>query len=221
MATATVEDYLKRIYLLQQAREGAIVPVGALAEALGVVPGTATVMVQRLARAGRVRYAPYEGVALTDEGSRLALDVLRRHRLVESFLVAVLELDWSEVHEEAERLEHAISEKLLERIDDYLGRPRFDPHGDPIPDASGSLRERRTHPLAEDGPGTRGRVARVLAQDEAFLRFAAEHGLRPGTVVAVLARDRVGGTVTVAPEEGPPVTIGLAAARKILIEPIG
>src|SRR5947199_7770404 len=152
MPTPTVENYLKQIYLEQQAavaelgREDAdaedeLVPMGRLATVMGVVPGTATSMIKALADSGLVAYEPRSGVKLTKGGEQLALHVLRRHRLVELFLVKVVGLDWSEVHEEAEELEHAISDKVLERIDQLLGHPSVDPHVDPIPTAKGTMSE--------------------------------------------------------------------------------
>ena len=139
LASQTVENYLKAIYVAQGAHDDStsLVPMGQLAAALGVVPGTATTMVKTLSDSGLVRYEPYMGVRLTPAGEKLAALVLRRHRLIEQFLVQVLGMNWSEVHEEAERLEHAVSERLIDRIDEMLGRPAVDPHGDPIPGPEG------------------------------------------------------------------------------------
>ena len=142
MASSTVEDYLKQIYLMQPTPSPAeLVSMGKLATAMGVVPGTATSMIKALADSGLVQYEPRGGVRLTHGGEQLALHVLRRHRLVELFLVKVLGLDWSEVHAEAEELEHAVSDKVLNKIDAYLGHPSVDPHGDPIPSAKGKVAE--------------------------------------------------------------------------------
>src|SRR6187200_2807556 len=138
LPSQTVENYLKTIYLAQVADSDALVPMGQLASALGVVPGTATTMVKTLAESGLVRYEPYMGVRLTRAGEKLATLVLRRHRLIELFLVKVLGMSWAEVHDEAERLEHAVSERLIDRIDEMLGRPQVDPHGDPIPTSDGT-----------------------------------------------------------------------------------
>src|SRR5438093_503083 len=151
MASSTVENYLKQIYLQQQAVPDEPVPTGKLADLMGVVPGTATSMIKALADSGLVAYEPRGGTRLTRGGEQLALHVLRRHRLVELFLVKTLGLDWSEVHEEAEELEHAISDKVLERIDALLGHPRVDPHGDPIPSAKGRVPAdaARLHRLSE------------------------------------------------------------------------
>src|SRR5437016_5672128 len=147
MASITVENYLKQLYSEQQRAGGQLVSMGRLASAMGVVPGTVTTMVKALADSGLVTYEPREGVRLTRGGEQLALHVLRRHRLVELFLVKVLGLDWSEVHEEADELEHAISDKVLEKIDQYLGRPSVDPHGDPIPSAKGKVPDSRMESL--------------------------------------------------------------------------
>src|SRR6476659_5765191 len=153
MPSSTVENYVKQIYLEQQAAgaaaHGQLVPMGKLAAAMGVVPGTATSMVKTLADSGLVSYEPRGGLRLTRGGEQLALHVLRRHRLVELFLVKVLGLDWSEVHAEAEELEHAISDKVLERIDALLDRPSVDPHGDPIPSARGDVSDVAQHSLAD------------------------------------------------------------------------
>src|SRR3954465_9540463 len=137
MASSTVENYPKQIYLEQQPLGADLVPMGRLATAMTVTPGTATTMIKALAEANLVNYEPRTGVRLTRAGEQLALHVLRRHRLIELFLVKVLGLDWSEVHEEAQELERAGSDKVLERSDAPRGHPRVDPHGDPIPPAKG------------------------------------------------------------------------------------
>src|SRR5213080_4416056 len=189
MPTSTVENYLKRLYLEQQHSPADLVSMGKLASAMGVVPGTATTMVKALADSGLVEYEPRGGVRLTRGGEQLALHVLRRHRLVELFLVKVVGLDWSEVHAEAEELEHAISDKVLEKIDTLLGRPSVDPHGDPIPTAKGKLAESRHTSLLNCELGQRLRVARVIDQNPAFLQFVNRCGLTPGTPVIVEHRD--------------------------------
>lgn len=221
MATSTVEDYLKAILLLEQGAGGdALVSMGQIAAALGVAPGTVTAMVKTLDKSGQLAYERYSGVRLTDPGRRLALHVLRRHRLIELFLVDVLGLDWSEVHEEAERLEHAMSDKLIDRIDALLDYPSSDPHGDPIPDADGALRSTQLISLAECPPGHSFRVARVSDQDQAFLRFVERQGLKPGTRVAVIERDPLADAVTVRPENNPETTFGREAAAKLWVLPV-
>src|SRR3954449_1974266 len=149
MASSTVENYLKQIYLEQQSLGAELVPMGRLATAMSVTPGAATTMIKALAEADLVTYEPRTGVRLTRAGEQLALHVLRRHRLVGRCLVKVLGLDWSEVHEEAEHLEHAISEKVLERMDALLGYPAADPHGDPIPTSKGKVASPKLASLAE------------------------------------------------------------------------
>src|SRR6476620_6132179 len=142
LPSSTVENYLKAIHQGQTSlsRDQRLVPMGQVASALGVTPGTATTMVKALAESGLAEYEPYSGVRLSAAGEKLAGLVLRRHRLVELFLVKVMGMSWAEVHDDAERLEHAVSDRLIDRIDEMLGRPAFDPHGDPIPDAEGALR---------------------------------------------------------------------------------
>src|SRR5690349_9424186 len=220
MPSSTVENYIKQIYLEQQADPdpAALVPMGKLAVAMGVVPGTATSMIKALADSGLVEYEPRGGVRLTHGGEQLALHVLRRHRLVELFLVKVLGLDWSEVHAEAEELEHTISDKVLDRIDAYLGHPAVDPHGDPIPSAKGKVVELRHDSLA-DCPSERPfRVARVMDQDPGFLQFVERCGLMPGVAVVVQVRDKMADAIWVRPGDRRPIPLGTSAAAKILVE---
>lgn len=221
LASQTVENYLKAIYIAQGATNDAegLVPMGQIAASLGVVPGTATTMVKTLAESGLVRYEPYMGVRLTPAGERLAGLVLRRHRLIEQFLVQVLGMNWSEVHDEAERLEHAVSERLIDRIDEMLGRPSVDPHGDPIPGPEGEL-ERQTYPDLLSAPLERVlTVARVTAQDAEFLRFIEQRNLKPGQRVTIEHRDAASDSVTVRSETGERTTIGTRAASKVLVVP--
>src|SRR4051812_21483304 len=166
MPSITVENYLKTLFTEQQhAGGGELVTMGTVAAAMNVTPGTATSMVKALAESGLVDYEPRGGVRLSSRGEKLALHVLRRHRLVELFLVEVLGLDWSEVDEEAEELEHAISDKVLEKIDDLLHHPRVDPHGDPIPTAKGKIAHRAMVSLSECELNRPMRVARVVDQN--------------------------------------------------------
>jgi len=218
MATSTVENYLKQLYLEQRGGGGEMVPMGRVAASMGVVPGTATSMVKALADSGLVEYEPRGGVKLTRSGEQLALHVLRRHRLVELFLVKSLGLDWSVVHDEADMLEHAISERVLERIDALLGHPTADPHGDPIPTAKGHLHEPRRMSLADcplDMPQT---VARVLDQNPEFLQFAERNGLTPGSTVTVTKREPAAEAVKIRVARREEVSLGMAAAARILVE---
>src|SRR5438128_10035054 len=149
LPSSTVENYLKAIYQGQSTLTGSerLVPMGQVASALSVAPGTATTMVKALAESGLAEYEPYSGVRLTAAGEKLAGLVLRRHRLVEAFLVEVMGMSWAEVHDEAEHLEHVVSERLIDRIDEMLGHPTHDPHGDPIPNTDGTLTPRHLDSL--------------------------------------------------------------------------
>ncbi len=218
MPTIAIEDYLKQIYLAHQLQPNELVSMGALAEAMDVVPGTATAMVKRLAENKLISYEPYSGVKLTRRGQKMALAVLRKHRLIETFLVEALGVDWAEVHEEAEQLEHAISDRLLDRIDALLNYPAVDPHGDPIPDAGGAMRAEPRRRLIDCKAGSTVRIARVLDQGNAFLQFIDSHGLRPGTSVTIKANEPAADSITVKPAAAKSVTMGHAAAAKIMVE---
>jgi DtxR family Mn-dependent transcriptional regulator len=218
MATSTVENYLKNLYLQQRAAVGEMVSMGRLAAAMNVVPGTATSMVKALSDSGLVQYEPRSGVRLTHSGEQLALHVLRRHRLLEVFLVKILGLDWSVVHDEADQLEHAVSDRVLERIDALLGHPTVDPHGDPIPSAKGQLHDPARMSLADCAIGITQRVARVLDQDAAFLKFLERQGLIPGATLTVENREPQSEAVTLRSPHGQELSLGLATAAKILVE---
>jgi DtxR family Mn-dependent transcriptional regulator len=194
--------------------------MGQLASALGVVPGTATTMVKALAESGLAEYEPYSGVRLSAAGEKLAGLVLRRHRLVELFLVKVMGMSWADVHEEAEQLEHVVSERLIERIDEMLGRPTHDPHGDPIPTAEGRLATRHLESLLTCPVGMPVRVTRIADQDPAFLRFIEENDLKPGQAIEVETRDPAADAVTVRGRNRPSIVIGTRAASKLLVEPL-
>ena len=220
MPSQTVENYLKAIYQaeLALAEPTALVPMGQLSAALGIVPGTATTMVKALAESGLVQYEPYTGVRLTAAGRTLAALVLRRHRLVEQFLVQVMGMSWAEVHEDAEELEHAVSDRLIARIDEMLGHPDTDPHGDPIPGADGTLPAAGGDTLLTCPLATPVRVSRVLDQDAGFLRFLEDNGLRPGRMIAVASRDASADAVTVTRDEAGSLTLGTRAASKLVVE---
>jgi DtxR family Mn-dependent transcriptional regulator len=220
LPSSTVENYLKAIFHAQTAagRPDALVPMGQLAGALGVVPGTATAMVRTLAESGLVTWEPYSGVRLTPAGERLAAMVLRRHRLIELFLVQVMGMSWAEVHEEAEQLEHAVSDRLIDRIDEMLGRPAVDPHGDPIPDPEGTLAEPRRVTLLDCPVGTPVTVTRVIDQDAGFLRFIESSDLKPGRRIEVEARDAAADSVRVRAGRDRHITLGMRAASKLLVE---
>lgn len=221
LPSSTVENYLKAIYQHEIALlPDHLVPMGQIANTLGIAPGTATTMVKALAESGLVRYEPYSGVRLTTAGEKLAVLVLRRHRLVELFLVKVMGMSWAEVHDEAEKLEHVVSDRLIERMDDMLGRPTADPHGDPIPGPEGTLRQGtfELQTLLTCPLNTPVRVARVTNQDAAFLRFIESHDLKPGQAVEVEARDEAADAVRIRGKDDRPLTIGTRAASKLLVQ---
>ncbi len=220
LPSSTVENYLKAIYAGQSALAAGerLVPMGQVATALGVAPGTATTMVKALAESGLTEYEPYLGVRLSPAGEKLAVLVLRRHRLVELFLVRVMGMSWAEVHDEAELLEHVVSERLIERMDEMLGRPTHDPHGDPIPSAEGTIPARHLENLLTCPIATPLRVTRIADQDPSFLRFIEGYGLKPGASIEVEARDDAADSVRLGGTNRRPVTIGTRAASKLLVE---
>ena len=221
MASLTVENYVKTIALFAAAGPaGAAVGTGELAQALRVSPGTVTGMLKTLSEANLATYTPYEGARLTAAGQRLALKVIRRHRLLELFLARTLEMSWDEVHEEAEHMEHAASERLIDRIEAFLGYPAVDPHGDPIPRADGSLTEPEGTPLSKCPGGQRFRVVRVMDQDPAFLRYLSECGLDLNATFELVENRPESGAVVCRLSQRS-VALGLSAAAKVLVQPAG
>ncbi|MBL8874251.1 MAG: metal-dependent transcriptional regulator [Phycisphaerae bacterium] len=221
MATETVENYLKAIYALSREAAAGEAAMSRIATVVGVTTGTATTMVKKLTAAKLVRYERFGGVKLTARGEKAAIDILRRHRLIETFLVETLNLDWSLVHAEAERLEHAISPIVLEALDRHLGHPSVDPHGDPIPDSKGGVREGVGKSLTGFAPGARIRVSRIVDQDQQFLAFVARHGLKPGALARIVAADAPAQSIRIEARDHPGVSLAFAAAEKILAEPVG
>lgn len=188
MPSLTVENYVKTIFQISSDQEGKPASTGQIAAALGVLPGTVTSMLKTLDAARLATHKPYEGVSLSRAGRQLALRMIRRHRLIELFLLRTLEMTWDEVHDEAEHMEHAVSDLLIDRIDAFLGHPDVDPHGDPIPRGEAMTmqpRDAETRSLAEVAEGGRFRLARVLDQSSEFLRYLTESGLTLGTVGTV------------------------------------
>ena len=220
LPSSTVENYLKAIYLgcNSLTHPHRLLPMGQLAAALGVAPGTATTMVKTLAESGLVQYEPYTGVALTDAGQKLAALVVRRHRVIELFLVQVMGYGWDEVHDEAEQLEHVVSERLIDRMDEMLGKPEVDPHGDPIPDAEGMVKPQVVQSLLTCPLRTRVTISRVIDQDKSFLRFIESHHLKPGELIEVEARDAASDSVRVKGKDNQRITIGTRAASKLLVQ---
>ena len=194
--TPAVEDYAKAIFSLQ-ARAAEPVATNALAERLGVTPGSVSAMLKKLDEIGLITHVPYRGVRLTAAGRRLALEVIRHHRLLESFLADSLGMPWDRVHAEAEILEHVLSEELEQLIATKLGNPTVDPHGDPIPGADLQLDEPATHSLASLQAGAQGVFVRVSDSEPEMLRYLAECGISPGAPFAVRARQPFGGPLFV------------------------
>lgn len=220
MASLTVENYAKTIYQLTVAQEGRAATTGQIAAALGVAPGTVTSMLKTLDAARLATHRPYEGVALTRAGRTLALRVIRRHRLIELFLMRTLDMTWDEVHDEAEHMEHAVSDLLVERIDVYLGRPEVDPHGDPIPPADAhALRTDDgvvVRSLADCRPGESFRLSRVLDQSAEFLRYLTDCGLALDSLGEVERNPDGAGLMRIR-VEGRGLALSLDAAGKLVV----
>jgi DtxR family Mn-dependent transcriptional regulator len=196
LVSPAAQDYVKAVYVLESRTAGSV-STNALAERLSVSPASASAMVRKLADAGMLEHTRYHGVRLTGRGRRVALEVVRHHRLLETFLVQELGMPWEEVHDEAEVLEHVLSEALEERIAEKLGHPDRDPHGDPIPSAEFELSEQPTRPLEGLAPGDRGQFVRVSDSDPAMLSYLADQGIAPGDPFEVLDRQPFGGPLIV------------------------
>lgn len=216
MASLTIENYVKAIYKLGGPQGDRSAATGAVAEELRVSPGTVTSMLKTLSEGGLAEYVPYEGARLTEQGKVLALRVVRRHRLIELFLVQTLGLSWDEVHEEAENMEHAVSDLLIDRIDAFLGRPAHDPHGDPIPKADGTVAAPNGRALSELVAGDKFKLVRVTDQSADFLRYLNDLGLQIGSEGELLSSRREAGVVTFQ-VRGEKTTVARAVADKLLV----
>lgn len=214
MITKEREDYLKTIYTLQ--RVSSPVRTTDIAKALGVEPASVTGVIKRLAELELLNYEPYKGVSLSENGLKVALEIIRHHRLIELYLVKALEYSWDEVHEEAERLEHAVSELFIERIEAALGYPEFDPHGSPIPAKDGTIEPRDERPLAMLEVGNQGIITRVMDEDPHLLRYLDDLGVKPGESVEVNEIVPYGGPIhlTIAGKEH---SIGKEAAMQVFV----
>jgi DtxR family transcriptional regulator, Mn-dependent transcriptional regulator len=214
--TEAVEDYVKAIYSLQHGSEDAV-STSALAERLEVTPGSASGMVKKLAGLGLVDHVPYRGVILTALGRRLALEVLRHHRLLELYLTEAFGMPWDQIHAEAEKLEHVLSEELEELIASKLGDPTVDPHGDPIPGRDGSIDEPETRSLTDLAQGDRALFLRVSDSNPDMLRYLADREIRPGEKLEVIDKQPFGGPlfVTIA---GGRHALGGALARAMRVK---
>ncbi len=217
MPSLTIENYIKTIYHVCVRQRGKAAATGQLADALGVSPGTVTSMLKTLHDSELVEYTPYEGVKLTDAGRALALRVLRRHRLIELFLSKTLDLNWDEVHEEAENMEHAVSDLLVDRIDEYLGFPETDPHGDPIPRADGTVPAPSSRNMMDLRVGEQFQLVRVLDQEPKFLRYLSDAGLPLGAVGKVTGHSAEAGVMTIE-VEGHATTLSREVAAKLMVD---
>lgn len=218
MPTPAVEDYLKAIY--QLAEGDAAVGTSAIADRLGVAPGSVTGMLKRLGQQGLVEHERYQGARLTGAGRREAIRMIRRHRILELFMVEVLGYTWDQVHAEAERLEHAVSDGMVDRMAHVLGDPEVDPHGHPIPSSHGLIRVPAFPSLADLEPGDTGTLRRVSDEDPEALRYLARLNLIPGVQVEVLERMPFKGPVRVRVGETEEM-IGLELAARLRIEKAG
>lgn len=219
--SAPVEDYLKAIYDLE--RVGAPASTNDIADRLAISPASVSGMMRRLAEQRLITHEPYRGVRLTGAGRKAALRTLRRHRILECYLIEVLGYEWDGVHDEAERLEHAASDELIERMAARLGNPTQDPHGAPIPTRDGRVEEARLRTLAGVAVGERVRVRRVQDEDAERLRYLAELGIRPGALVRILDRAPYDGPLTlwVGENAGTTRAIGVGLAAEVFVEPVG
>lgn len=218
--SAAEQDYLKQIYRLRE--ETGRATTQKLAARLGVKPSSVTAMLKHLAAdpAGPyVRHTPYRGVELTDKGLGVALEMLRHHRLIELFLAELLDMPWDQVHAEAERLEHVLSEELEERIAAKLGQPTHDPHGDPIPTREGVVPARDAFPLSALEPGSAGTIVRIVQQEQPVLQYLRSLALVPGAYITVAAVAPFGGVVTVrvGTEDDATHALGAELAARILV----
>ena len=215
MLSATMEDYLKAIYYLQEETDRRV-RTSTLAGQMDVEQSTVTSMMKKLSERDFVHYEPYKGVELTDTGIPIALEIIRHHRLLERYLTEHLEYDWSEVHDEADRLEHHISDQFADRIAEQLGDPAVDPHGDPIPTADLDISAPQSaETLADHHVGDSVRIERVPDKDPALLRYLSEHGIHPGTIVEIVEVTPFG-MVTLNPDSGDdPVALPEEVARSV------
>lgn len=215
--SSTTEDYLKNIYSASESQGSDLVKLGELANLLQVTPGTVTSMMKSLSEEQLVEYLPRHGVKLTPRGKTLALKMVRRHRLIELFLVEVLGLEWQLVHDEAEILEHAFSDRLIDRIDEILDHPAADPHGDPIPAADGNISQHDGIPLSALDPSEEAQIMRVNHDSGDFLEFLGDRGLFPGIHIRVREKNTVSGTLILSRgDQETTLSMGMASLISVL-----
>ena len=214
MLSQAVEDYLKKIYKLQES--GAAVATTEIARAMDVSSASVTNMLKRLDQMGLVAYKSYKGVTLTDSGKKIALEIIRHHRLLELYLKEVMGYSWADLHKEAEHLEHHISEEFENRIDQMLGYPTHDPHGDPIPTRDGKVADRVDDQLSDAKAGAKLEVRRVSDTDPELLHYLEDMGLLPGARVEILKKEPFDGPITVQIDQLEK-TLGFVIAQKVFV----
>ncbi|NDJ52614.1 MAG: metal-dependent transcriptional regulator [Chloroflexi bacterium] len=215
LITQEREDYLKIIYKLQQSESP--VRTNSIARAMGIEPASVTGVIKKLSEIKLLDYRPYKGVTLTPAGEKVALEVIRHHRLIELYLVEALGYSWDEVHDEAEHLEHVVSDRFEDRIAEMLGHPELDPHGEPIPTKDGVIAETSTQALSSLSAGDRAVISRVEDEDGDLLRYLAQLNLRPGASVEVLSVEPYGGSIHVR-VDGKSETVGQEAADGVFVD---
>lgn len=220
MHSSTTQNYLKAIYTALQNEPKKVVSMGYLSKVMQITPGTTTTMMKTLDKLGLVKYQPRSGVSLTKLGQQMALKTIRKHRIIELFLVDVLGMNWVQVHQEAEILEHWVSSRVLNKMEKLLGFPTVDPHGDPIPNSQGEIANPQHKSLHECEIGRWQAVARILDQDTDFLRFAEKKKFLPGQKVKVIYRDLQADVTDLAQADDTRFSIGTTVAKKILVEAV-
>lgn len=218
MLTRSEEDHIKAVHGLLQS--GSSASTTDIAVRLGTKASSVTVMLKKLAEKGLMKHQPYHGVHLTAKGKVAALKLVRKHRLWETFLVVRLGFGWDEVHEVAEQLEHVSSDKLTNGLDDYLGNPAFDPHGDPIPDRNGKVQSRDIKPLTECALGERIRIARVNDPSDSLLHLLDQKGIGIGMVFTVEAQQAFDGSLELRSKPGPMSSLSAQVASQLLVETV-
>jgi len=214
--TSERQDYLKMVFHLQYTENP--VRTTTIARALGVEPASVTGVIKRLAELNLLDYRPYKGVSLTEQGEKIALEIVRSHRLIELFLVESLGYSWDEVHEEAERLEHVVSPRFVERIDRVMGHPEIDPHGEPIPTEDGTIKPPSGVRLTEVETGTVGNICRVDDDDPDLLRYLATLDIEPGKQIEIVKHEPYGGPLSIIVGGDSDYLLGIEAAKHVYID---
>lgn len=216
MISVAEENYLKAVYKLQGSNNNAV-PTGALAQSFGIQAPSVTDMVKKLAEKSLLKYEKSKGVKLTAKGRAVALTIVRKHRIWETFLVRTLEYRWDEVHELAEQLEHIHSEDLIDRLEDFLGFPKFDPHGDPIPDKNGHIQQSKSMSLKRALAGKTYRLTGIVEDSSELLQYLNQMGLGLGSMISVIQTVKFDSSVVISVDKGKPVSISSQVASSLLV----